>query len=251
MKAVILAAGMGTRLRPVTEKIPKALIKINEKPLLEYSLDILNEYNIMELIIVTGYHADLIEKKIGDNYKDIKITYVKNEKYSETGSMYSFSQVKKMIDEDVILLESDLLYEPKAVEALLGGKYKDAILVSELLNSGDDVYICTDDKNEIIYLGKEVPQNYKDKIKGALVGISKYSKEFLNILFKKAQSDYEKNECNYHYEETVLEAASTDCPVHALFCPDLNWIEIDNKNDLIKAKEEIYPKIKGEINEKS
>ena len=81
MKAVILAAGMGTRLRPVTEKIPKGLIKINEKTLLEYSLDILNEYKIREVIIVTGYNADLIEKKIGNNYKDIKITYVKNEKY--------------------------------------------------------------------------------------------------------------------------------------------------------------------------
>ncbi len=251
MKAVILAAGMGTRLRPVTEKIPKCLIKINEKTLLEYSLDILNECKIKEIIIVTGYHSDLLEKQIGTNYKDIKISYLKNKKYSETGSMYSFSQTKNLIDDDVILLESDLLYESKAIETLLDSKHKDVILVSELLNSGDDVYICTDEKNEIIYLGKEVPENYKDKIKGALVGISKYSKEFLNILFSKAQSDYEKNECNYHYEETVLETSRSNRPVQALFCAGLNWIEIDNENDLLRAREEIYPKIKGEINEKS
>jgi 2-aminoethylphosphonate-pyruvate transaminase len=243
MKAVILAAGMGKRLRPVTEKLPKALIRINDRTLLEYSLDILNSFDIEEVIIVVGYYSELIQEKIGDNYKSSRITYVKNEKYDKTGSMYSLSRAENLIKEDILLLESDLLYEPRAVKTLLDSKFEDVILVSECLNSGDDVYICADEKNEVIHLGKRVPENYKNKIKGALVGISKYSKGFLNKLFNKAQEDYKNDQCNYHYEESVLAIGRSNSPVRAEFCKGLNWIEIDNENDLIRAKQEIYPKI--------
>ena len=68
MKAVILAAGMGIRLRPMTETLPKGLVEINNKTLLERSLDALNENNITEAIIVTGFYGDSIKARIGETY---------------------------------------------------------------------------------------------------------------------------------------------------------------------------------------
>lgn len=245
MQAVILAAGIGERLKPITNKIPKGLIEIEGKPLLEYSLNALKQNGIKEVVITIGFLEEAIRQKFGREYNGLKISYVSNNEYSKTGSMYSFSMTRKHIDDDIILLESDLLYEPKAIKVLLDSDHRDAILVANLSGSGDEVYICVDDDQRIIDLGKNIAdKNMKNAI-GELVGISRFSRGFLNKLFKKAEADYEKGELNYHYEECVFAASKLDNPAYAILCKDLAWIEIDNENDIKRAKEQIYPRIKG------
>lgn len=247
MKAVILAAGMGIRLKPMTGKLPKCLIEINGKTLLEQSLDSLKENKIKEVIIVIGFYGNLIKQRFGENYKGINLRYIENKNYSRTGSMYSLSQIKDMIDDDILLLESDLFYDQRAIKILLDSKFRNAILVAKLLNSEDDVYVVINKNNEITNLGKNIPEKDKKQAIGALVGISKFSKEFLSNLFKKAEQDYKNNKLGYPYEECVFEISKTDKlenTIYAELCKDLNWIEIDNKEDLKRAKEEIYPKLK-------
>lgn len=244
MKAIILAAGRGTRLMPIIKDLPKCLVEIYGKTLLERSLDNLKKHNIKEVIIVIGYLGELIKEKFGKDYKGIKINYIRNQRYSETGSMYSFSLLKDLINEDVLLLESDLLYDDIAIKTLLDSNLKDAILIAGLLNSGDDVYICTNENKQIIDLGKNISTENKNKAAGALVGISKISKEFLMRLFKKAEEDYKDNKLKSDYEVCIFETSRLGYPVNAILHKDLNWIEIDNENDLKRAKEEVYPKIK-------
>ena len=249
MKAVILAAGMGIRLRPMTETLPKGLVEINNKTLLERSLDALNENNITEAIIVTGFYGDSIKARIGETYKNIKISYATNNRFFETGSMFSLSQIKHLIgNESILVLESDLIYEARAISEIIKSELNDAILTSELLNSGDDVYICTNEEGDIINLGKNIPESDMEKVSGALVGISKYSPEFLAKLFQKAEEDYQNKDLNYHYEECVFATSQIHQPVKELFCSGLNWIEIDNEVDLKRAKEHVYPKIVANIN---
>ena len=255
MKAVILAAGMGTRLRPMTEKLPKGLIEIEGNTLLKKSLKHLNEKGIKETIIVTGYLGDQIKSKFGENFQGMKIQYVPNEDYATTGSMYSLSKAKELIsNSDILLLESDLIYESKALSTLIQSNNKSSILVSALLNSGDDVYICTNDEGRLANLGKNISDENKKNAKGALVGISKLSNDFLQQLFQTAEEDYQKGEKEYHYEETIHATNIKGHPIHTDYCENLTWIEIDNENDLRKAKEEIYPKIftnsNNKINEK-
>ena len=245
MQAVILAAGTGQRLRPITDNLPKCLIQIGEKTLLEYSLDALRKSGIGEVIIVTGFLENMIKEKIGNNYKDVKITFILNEKYDRTGSMYSLSQAKSAIkDKDILLLESDLLYEPQAIKTALNSPFKDCILVSDLSNSGDEVYICVDENFRLRDLGKNVPFESKINALGELVGISRYSKELLELLFKKAEEDYSQGEFLRHYEEFVFSVNQLGYPVYALLCKGLAWIEIDKKEDLERAEQVIYPKIK-------
>jgi len=248
MKAVILAAGSGKRLRPITEELPKCLVEIDGKSLLGFSLNSLKECGINNVIIVIGFYGNSIKEKFGEEYKGIKLKYIENDIHSKTGSMYSLFQAKKFINEDIILLESDLLYDKKAIKIMLNSKYKDVILVAKLLNRNDDVYICTNDKKEIVNIGKNIPEEEKKKSIGALVGISKYSKEFLSKLFKNAEQDFANSDLIYHYEETVLATSKLGNPVYAEFCEDLNWIEIDNENDLKIARQDIYPKIEGSNN---
>lgn len=243
MKAVILAAGLGKRLRPLTNALPKGLIEIGGKTLLEHSLNALVKNGIKEIVIVTGFLNKTIEQKFGREYKDSRIKYVLNKEFSKTGSMYSLSQARSLINDNIILLESDLLYDPKAIRLLLNTNRKNAILVAPLSNSGDEVYICADDKQRIVELGKYIDDAEKSNAIGELVGISKFSKEFLDKLFKMAEKDYVRGKLNYHYEECVFQTSKLDRPVYAEVCKDLAWIEIDNENDLKRAKEQIYPKV--------
>jgi choline kinase len=249
MKAVILAAGMGTRLRPMTEKLPKGLVKIEGKSLLEYSLEALKANGINNIMIVTGFYGESIKKELDNKHKDMIIEYVENKEYATTGSMYSFSKLKNILNEDILLLESDLIYDKNAIKTILESKEKDVILIAKLLNSGDDVYICADEENKLTCLGKKITEEEKKHAKGALVGISKLSKEFLTELFKEADQNYSDGEKDYHYEECIFETSKIRTPVYVELCKDLNWIEVDNESDLKRAKKEIYPKIRGNKNE--
>jgi 2-aminoethylphosphonate-pyruvate transaminase len=250
MKAVILAAGMGTRLRPMTESLPKGLIEIDGKSLLQRSLENISKFDIKEVIIVTGFYSEHLKKSIGKSFKGIPITYVENNQFSNTGSMFSMSKAKELITDDILLLESDLLYEEKAIQCLLESKHSNAILTSSLLHSGDDVYVCTNDEDVLTNLGKNIPEEEKIKSKGALVGISKYSKDFLNILFSHAEEDYKNQKVNDHYEERIFSTVQQGYPAHAEHCEELNWIEIDNEQDLERANKEVYPKMNIENNNK-
>ncbi len=241
MKAVILAAGMGTRIRPLTDDKPKTFLEIENVPLIIRSLDNLNAVGIREVIIVVGYMQDYFIKRLGTSYKNLKISYIINKEYSKTGSMYSLSQTKGKISDNILLLESDLVYEKRALVSLIDSPEPNEILVASLSGSGDEVYICVNEKNELINLGKKIAEKYKAI--GELVGISKLSLDFLNKLYDKADQDYKREEKNFHYEEVIFALSKTH-PIKCKLLKDLTWIEIDNITDYNRAKEKIYPKIK-------
>ena len=153
--------------------------------------------------------------------------------------------MKDIIDDDVILLESDLLYNLEAIKIIKESKFKDFILVAPCSGSGDEVLICVDEDKRLVSLGKKI-ENKEDAI-GELVGISKFSKEFIKKLFDRAEQDYKKGKNNYHYEEIVfaMNKEKENCPVYGVLVNDLPWIEIDTENDLKRAVQDIYPLIKG------
>lgn len=238
MKAVILAAGMGIRLGKLTKNMPKAFLTVKGKPLIKYSLDNLANAGIKEAIIVVGHMELFFKEHLGNNYNGISIRYIKNEEYSSTGSMYSLSQTEGFIDDDILLLESDLLYDFNALMKLLGSPHKDAILVSPLTGSNDAVYICADGQGHLKNLGKKIN---KEGVIGELVGISKLSRKFLMHLYSFARDDYAKNEMKCHYEECILKASKT-IPIKCLLMK-LMWIEVDTESDLKTAREAIFPKL--------
>lgn len=240
MKAVILAAGRGERLRPISNAIPKPLIEIEGKTLIERSLDNLERTGIKEVIIVTGFLEGMIKEKLGNCYKGISISYISNKDYLTTGSMYSFSRAEGIIDEDIILLESDLLYDFKVLRALLDSPESNLVSIAPIRGPGDEVHVVVDESGYLVDLGK----NIKDKRKssGELVGINKLSPPFLKKMFEQAQKDYREHRLKYHYEETLFKASKI-YPIKCLPVNDLIWTEIDTADDLEWAKEMIAPKL--------
>jgi 2-aminoethylphosphonate-pyruvate transaminase len=233
--AVILAAGMGSRLRTIHNDKPKGFIKIGEKPIIEESIARLIYSGINNVIIVTGY--------MNHFYDDLKNKYpfvrtIKNEVFDITGSMYSLWKAKELIEDDFLLLESDIIYEFNALQTLHNSDYKNAILISGKTNAGDEVYVGVNG-NRIVNMSKQI--NEISVLGGELVGISKISMEFFTKMANYAESVFD-TKFNYHYEDCLSDLAD-DFEINYELITDLAWIEIDDENHYNRAFNIIYPEI--------
>src|SRR5687767_2262867 len=120
MQAVILAAGMGRRLGVLTKDRTKCMIELNGRTLIERSLDILSRLDLDRIVIVIGYEGQDVRDTVGDSYGTVPVQYIENAEYRTTNNIYSLFLARHVLAEaDTLLLESDLVYEPKIVDDLL------------------------------------------------------------------------------------------------------------------------------------
>lgn len=233
--AVILAAGMGTRLKNVTDdKIPKGFLKLEGKTLIERSIEKLIKNGIRNIVIVTG-HLNSFYDDLSKIYKNI-IT-IKNENYYQTGSMASLAVAKKLINEDFLLLESDIIYEELALKEIQNSKLKDCVLLSGETKSGDEVFVEIRDDN-IYKMSKD--RHGLNNIYGELVGVNKISQE----LFYRMMEEFSKNtNPQYHYEYAIEDAAKSYVVGYKKI-EELIWAEIDDESHLNRVKKNVLPKLK-------
>ena len=232
--AVILAAGLGSRLGEHTSNIPKGLLQIDSIPILVRSIQILISNGIEKIIIGTGYLENMYRDAL-INFDNI--VFVNNDSYDKTGSFYTLYNLKEHIDSDFLLLESDLLYDPVAISSLINNKNKDIILSSGKTNSGDEVYIKVDKQNNLVNMSKvgiKPEEAYSE-----LVGISKISIELFNKVTMLEIDSY----TNSDYENALVNVAQTQ-PIYVMKIMDLIWCEIDTAEHLNRAKNIIFPKLK-------
>lgn len=128
MKAVILAAGEGKRLRPFTETMPKVMLPVANKPVLEYVFDAVKNSGIDEIIVVVGYKKEVIMEYF-KNYEDIDITYVVQDK--QLGTAHALLQAKKYINDTFIVLSGDNIIDQSSISKLINDKSKHSILIKE------------------------------------------------------------------------------------------------------------------------
>ena len=134
MKALILAAGYGKRLRPITETIPKSMVEVKGTPLLINALDNLANLGVMEVGIVVGHMADYIKKTIGSSYKNIALRYYEVERYLETNNVFSLYQALDFCDDDMLMLECDIYYHKEMLMPLING-VGDCLILASPFNS--------------------------------------------------------------------------------------------------------------------
>lgn len=231
--AVILAAGLGSRIESFSKDKPKGFIEINNISLIERSLEILINEGISSVYIGTGYKSFFYEN-LKKKYKSI--VTLKNLEYKSTGSFHTLYQFKSILNEDFILLESDLIYERSAIPKLISDKRKNIILSSNFSKSGDEVYVI-ENADTLTRLTKNPKKS--ESPSSEFIGINKIS----NSLFKEMCLIYEKiNRKDLEYEELLNEcAASTKIYIKNL--KEIAWCEIDNLDHLRRALKIINPKI--------
>ena len=117
MQAIILAAGRGNRLRPLTDEVPKSLVKVCGTSFLENSLNALIAHEeINKIIIVVGYKKELIIDFLGDSYQGVQIEYVDNPEWKSTNNIQSLWLATDKIDDDFILMEGDIFFEKEILD---------------------------------------------------------------------------------------------------------------------------------------
>ena len=119
MKGLILSAGMGTRLDPVTRTRPKCMVRVAGKPIMEYQLDSLRLAGVKDCTIVVGYKADSVRGYFGSDYRGVNISYVENTVYAQTNNLYSLWLAKAELNDDVLLIEGDLVFDDRLVRKLV------------------------------------------------------------------------------------------------------------------------------------
>ena len=222
MKAIILAAGKGRRLKKKFNK-PKSLITLkNSETILGRICRILSESNINEIIIVTGYKSELIKKL---KIKNSKIKYFS--KYSKSNNLQTLLSVKEMIKGELLCLFADIIFDKKIITKLILNKKKDILLAikrKKILKDTMRVRI----KNKNIYeIGSHVTVDQAD---GNFIGIAKFSSQGSKILKKYLIKN--KNNLSDYYTK-VLNFITKETPIKINYVDIKNsfWKEVDTEKD--------------------
>jgi 2-aminoethylphosphonate-pyruvate transaminase len=236
--AVILAAGLGSRLKHRTEEQPKGFLEIDGVSLIERSLINLVNAGVSEIIVGTGYlHEHFEELK-----KKYPVVTFRNEDFSTTGSMFTLFVLQHLIKREFLLLESDLLYDPAALNYVLDDTRADIILASGATDSGDEVFIQASTENTLQQMSKD--RRILTHISGELVGISKLTLATLGRMAAYSKAHFSRGNKMLNYEDALVGVAAQQ-PIYIKIVEDLVWCEIDDENHLTRALTLIYPRIKG------
>ena len=152
MQAIMLAAGKGSRLGKYTKNNTKCMLDVHGETLLERAIDALLEAGIKDFILVLGYKKDNVKKFIKEKELDkkINITYVDNDVYDTTNNIYSLYLAKDyLIQDDTILLESDLIYDKSIIKKLVNSKYESVALIAKYKEWMDGTVVKLNDDNTI------------------------------------------------------------------------------------------------------
>lgn len=231
MKALILAAGIGSRLAPITDNCPKSMVPVNGKPILEKQIENLINNDVMDITIVTGYKSEVIEKYINTKYPFIKI--IKSVDYLNTNNMYSAYLARDILNgSEFLMMNADVYYDGSVLTELLNSKYENSIVTDIGIYNEESMKVT--EKNGII---KSISKTIsKEDALGSSIDVYKFSAKAGEMFFNKCNEYIEINNQLKLWSEValndILESVSfTACPLKG------RWFEIDDHDDLAKAEE--------------
>jgi choline kinase len=220
-QAIILAAGRGTRMNLTTKKIPKCLLHVGKKTILDRQIDILLKNGIKDILIVTGYKSDLIKKHLFK--KNIKIVYNKN--YKKYDNLFSIWSVKDFIKTNFICIYGDLIFNEKLLSSFLQSS-NSSLIVDKPLHVYDSHSVIIKEsliKNINFDTKKYVPS-------GQFIGILKFNDDSINLFKKGLDFFYQNNDLNGEFVR-LIKFLLDKIDIHAFPIKQNIWINVnDGKN---------------------
>ncbi|MDK1390077.1 phosphocholine cytidylyltransferase family protein [Sinorhizobium sp. 8-89] len=242
-KAVILAAGLGSRLRPLTDLRPKPLVEVNGTPIIHNALRNLKAVGVEEVTIVVGYRKDAIQHACGSHFGGLKINYVESSVFDRTGSAYSLWLAREaLVAGDCYLLEGDVFFEEDVLRSLTMGVARNAAAVAPFDPSMEGSAVVLDDEGFI--------SEVRLKQSAANLGVSDgptlfktmnliaFSIADLRSMIVPALDDLIGSGAIKAYTEELLACLikHRGLQLAATRCDGLRWYEIDSEQDLHVAQ---------------
>jgi choline kinase len=233
MIAVILSAGIGSRLKPMTAYYPKSLLNINDKTILENMIFKLLHEGIIRILVVVGYKQDVMLKfieKMNEKYSS-SITAIYNPLYNQTNTSYSLFLALNQIDEDdVIIINGDLIFEQALLKKTV--HHSNTVLVIENSKFDQESMKIKFLNESSLDIGKSISLT---ETKGEFIGLSLIKVKDLK-LFKSILNGIISDNPKEYYD-IAFKALSKLSKIDVTITDGLKWVEIDYPEDLKKAKQ--------------
>ena len=236
MQAIILAAGMGKRLKELTRDNTKCMVEVNGQKLIDRLLHQLESRSLEKIVIVVGYKGDVLRDYI--DTLDIKtpIEYVENPIYDKTNNIYSLALAKDyLVEDDTLLFESDIIFEDSVIDAIISDKRETLALVDKYESWMDGTCVKLSDNDDIIDFvpGKRFDFDEKDEYYKT-VNVYKFSKHFSESYYVPFLDAYQQALGENEYYEQVLRVITMldDPNIKAKRLSGQKWYEIDDIQDL-------------------
>ena len=236
MKAVILAAGTASRLRPLTASTPKCLLKVNGKTLLERTLDNFISNGITEFLIVTGYLQDMIRDFVAQNYPNLNVKFLCNKDYATTNNIYSLFLAEDFAcGNDFILSDSDILFSKDIIAALLADTNPDVLAMNRHELGEEEIKIISDNERNVLEISKVCSI---ENAVGESVGLEKMSANYSAALYKELHQMIDREGLsNVFYEKAFERLIPQGHIFKYLDTTDFFSMEIDTVEDYERVKD--------------
>ena len=241
-KAIILVAGMGTRLKPLTLSNHKCLTKVNGTPILFNALENLRRAGVDETLLVVGYLADAIKDTVEENYNGMKISYVENPVYAQTNTSYSLLLGLQGLGgyDSLLLLEGDVYFEKPLMDRLLADPHDNATVLERYRPDLDGSFVETDRDGYVIdWTHKSMrEEGYTLEDKYKTVNIHRFEK----LLVDKHLYPALERSCSEKQGKEPIEnvmrgiVRNNHRAVYGVLTDGCRWYEIDDLKDLAEAE---------------
>jgi len=231
MRAVLLAAGQATRLRPLTDNLPKCLLKVGAESILARAVRILGERGIRSFTVVDGFCGDMIRSALTATFPEFEFRFIRNEDFSTTNNAWSLMLADCTPGEPIFLMDSDILFEPAVIDRLLAHDAPNRLGLRTVGSIGEEeMKVSLDADGKVTNLTKEMPVS---EATGESVGLEVFSGEFVSELFKVVTRRMKVDGfINEYYEASFVELMETGFDVQPVDLGNLVCMEIDTPEDL-------------------
>ncbi len=231
MKAVILAAGLGSRLRPITNKVPKCMVPVNGIRIIDKQINNLVKNGIKDIYVVDGYKAEVLGNHLKENYPFVHI--VSNPRYAETNNMYSLYLTRPYVEgEEFILMNADVYYDTSIITGLLEGENLSKIACDKSQYLEESMKITVDAEGKINHISKKIS---KADHYAVSIDVYRISSEDSKVLFENVTDTIEVKKDENSWTEVALDNIFDQTSFYPYVIKG-RWFEIDNHDDLHKAE---------------
>ena len=240
MKGVILAAGMASRLRPLTDTMPKCLLTVGKRCLLQRTIDALIEYGVRDIVMVLGYREQQIRDFVAKNYPELNVCFISNPVYDSTNNIYSLWLTREQTDgKGFVLLDSDILFDSKVLQAVLEDNNPNTLALNRHELGEEEIKVISNPQRDVLEISKVC--SIADAV-GESVGIEKMSAEYSAALFNELEQMIEREGLsNVFYEKAFERLISKGQLFRYVDTTDFFSIELDTVDDFQNATKMLPP----------